>query len=180
MSDDLDLRQGADDTPEPKKSRLYRWTREAIISGSLILVLWLALGWVRAPSFDGPAPDFTLATLDGQTVTLSSLEGKTVVVNFWATWCGPCRVEIPTFSRFAENNPDIPVLGVAVDGTPEKLREAAKAFGITYPVLIADAATKKAYGISTLPTTVVVRPDGTVGSAHAGLMIGPHLWFVTR
>lgn len=180
MSDDLDLRQGADDTPESPRARWLRRLRDAAVSISLLLVVWIGLGWLRAPSLPDVAPAFALQDLEGRTVSLADLRGKTVVLNFWATWCGPCRYEIPTLSRFASNNPDIPVLGIAVDGTPALLRKAATELGVTYPVLIADAATKAAYGVHTLPTTIVVSPDGAVEAAHAGLMTAPHLWWITR
>ena len=89
-------------------------------------------------------------------------------------------MEIPAFSSFSDKNQDIAVLGIAVDGTPAELRQARKTLGITYPVLIADAATKADYGVETLPTTVIVKEDGTVGYAHAGLMLQPQLLWATR
>jgi thiol-disulfide isomerase/thioredoxin len=140
----------------------------------------VGFGWVRAPSLPTEAPAFTLADLHGQRVSLADFRGHTVVLNFWATWCGPCRMEIPTLSAFAAAHPDIPILGIAVDGTAAQLEKAAASFGITYPVLVADKATLSAYGIGTLPTSVIVGPDGKVRSAHTGLMLRPHLWWLTR
>ena len=102
------------------------------------------------------------------------------MLNFWATWCGPCRTEIPWFSKFATENPDIVVLGIATDGTEDELRAASAQLGITYPVLRADSATQRAYGVNTIPTTVVVEPDGSVGTVHVGLMTGIQLELATR
>lgn len=139
------------------------------------LVLMEVVGRLRAPDLPEFAPDFALTTLDGQRVVLSELRGKVVVLNFWATWCAPCRVEIPAFSRFAEAHPDVVVLGIATDGSEAELRIAGPALGIRYPIARADAATVTAYGISTLPTTVVVDADGRVHTAHSGIMLDPQL-----
>jgi thiol-disulfide isomerase/thioredoxin len=182
---DIELRvrdpdEPAEEPPTPLSRRLLRFGREIALVVVMGAVLWLGLGWLRAPDLPAAAPDFTLADLDGNTWRLSELRGRTVVLNFWATWCGPCRMEAPGLSSFAAANPDIPVLGIAVDGAPSALRKAARELGITYPVLPADEATRLAYGVSTLPTTVVVGPDGSVKAAHAGLMLESHLGLLTR
>ena len=164
-------------------SALARWGRTLAEWGLTLLAIgavWLGVGWLRAPDLPDQAPDFTLAALDGSTVTLSDLRGQTVVLNFWATWCGPCRVEIPAFSAFAQDHPEVPVLGIAVDGTPAELRQAAAKLGIDYPVLVADGAVQAAYQVETLPTTVVINPDGSVRTAHAGIMPGPQLRWAAR
>ena len=72
------------------------------------------------------------------------------------------------------------VLGIATDGTEDELRAASAQLGITYPVLRADSATKRAYGVNTIPTTVVVEPEGYFGTVHAGLMTGIQLELATR
>ena len=175
--DDTDAREGPPPTLGRRAMRMARdWGLTLLLGAGL----FHGVGQLRAPDLPDAAPDFTLQTLDGGAVQLSSLQGQTVVLNFWATWCGPCRVEIPQFASFAEANPDIPVLGIATDGTPGELRAAAKKLGITYPVLIADAATVKAYGVDTLPTTVIVGPDGTIEAAHAGILTRPQLSFMVR
>lgn len=168
------------DPPEPRRARWSRFARD--LGGSLVLVagLWLAIGWARAPDLPSVAPAFSLSDLDGRTVSLADLRGKTVVLNFWATWCGPCRMEAPTLTAFAKSHPDVPVLGIAVDGTAAALKQAAQSLGIEYPVLIADKATLAAYKVGTLPTTVIVAGDGTIRSAHTGLMLGPHLRWLAR
>ena len=160
--------------------RLATLAGQLALFGAIALLFQTGLGWWRAPSLPDQAPAFNLPDLDGTPVALSDFAGRTVVLNFWATWCPPCRVEIPSFRRFASNNPDVVVLGVAVDGEVEALRQAQKKLGINYPVIRADAATIAAYQVRSLPTTVVVRGDGTVRSAYAGMLFGPHLWWMTR
>ncbi len=180
---------GGDGTDEVLSEEVPRssWGRRIlgvlrdVVSALLIFALAsTVLGWLRAPDLPDQAPGFTLKDLDGQEVDLADFRGQTVVLNFWATWCAPCRAEIPAFSSFARNNPDIPVLGIAVDGPVGKLKVAKRDMGIDYPVLVGDAATVQAYGASTLPTTVVVGPDGEVAAVHVGLMLPPQLWWATR
>jgi peroxiredoxin len=179
-----DLPDDDDDTdegpPPTLARRAMRMARDWGLTLLLGAVIFHGVGQLRAPDLPDAAPDFALQTLEGQTVQLSSLRGQTVVLNFWATWCGPCRIEIPQFASFAEANPDIPVLGIATDGTPGELKAAAKKLGITYPVLVADAATVKAYGVDTLPTTVIVGPDGSIQGAHAGILTRPQLSLMVR
>jgi len=89
-------------------------------------------------------------------------------------------MEIPSFVSFAHDNPEIAVLGIAVDGSPAELKAAAAQLGIDYPVLIATPEIKEAYGVSTLPTTVIIDPSGEVSSAHTGVLFGPQLAWETR
>ncbi len=171
--DDEPTEDTADEPAEDTRPRWRRAGRTLLEWGgtlALIAVAWVGIGMLRAPDLPGQAPGFTLPDFSGQTV----------VLNFWATWCGPCRMEIPAFSDFATTHPEIPVLGIAVDGSAAELRRASESLGITYPVLIADGPTKASYGVETLPTTVIVGPDGAVRHAHAGLMLQPQLLWATR
>ena len=138
------------------------------------------LSYARTPDLPNQAPDWSLKNLEGDVVSLEDFRGKTVVLNFWATWCGPCKTEIPTFSQFAEENPDIPVLGIAVEGSAKSLKRAAKALGISYPVLIANREIKENYKVSSLPTTVVVDPQGQIKDVHVGIMFAPQLNWATH
>lgn len=164
----------------PKKSGWLRYVRDWGLSIAVAVGVYWGIGVMRAPDLPDEAPDFELMSLDGELVSLSDYRGQTVVVNFWATWCGPCMAEIPTFNDFAQENPDIPVLGIATDNSPAKVRVTAKKKDMQYPVLLADSDVQRAYGITTLPTTVVVGPDGQVRDVHVGVMMGPQLSFATR
>ena len=170
-------------TYDEETSEAGHWFRtlRVLVLGLLgAVVVYLAVGAWRAPDLPDLAPDFRLESLEGQSIALADLRGSAVVLNFWATWCGPCIAEIPTFSSFATGNPHIRVLGISTENKPAALRRAVETHGITYPVLIADQPTLTAYRVETLPTTVVVGPDGRVETAHVGTMLGPQLAWVTR
>lgn len=169
--------------PEPEEgtaevsvaARVFRGLLELVGLALLAILMLVVVGRLRAPDLPEQAPDFALADLSGQTVRLSELRGQPVVLNFWATWCGPCRIEIPAFSSYARAHPDVTVLGIATDGTAPELKAAARKLDIAYPVLVADRATVDRYGVDTLPTTVIVDAEGRIDSVHSGLMLGPHL-----
>ena len=144
------------------------------------IVLFQAVGWLRAPDLPSEAPGFTVVTPEGEALRLSDYRGHTVVLNFWATWCGPCRLEAPSFDSFAANNPDIVVLGLASDRNAALVRKTAASLGIRYPVALAGPETLKDYGVTTFPTTVIVDPEGHVRAAHTGILLRPQLWMLTQ
>jgi len=164
---------------EPSRPSLARraWRLAKEWGGSLLLALVVlhVVGQLRAPTLPEHAPDFTLPALDGPPVTLSELRGQPVVLNFWAPWCGPCRVEVPTFRQYAHAHPDVVVLGVATDGAEPELRKARIKLEMDYTVLVSDPNTTASYGITTLPTTVVVDSTGRVAGAHTGILTPPQL-----
>ena len=135
---------------------------------------WM-LSWWRTPSLPDSAPDWTLTSIEGDSVSLSDYEGQTVVLNFWATWCGPCRSEIPEFRQFVFDNPDIPVLGIAVDGSVSKLRQFAKQNRMNYPVLQGNNSVQQDYNVSSLPMTVIIGPDGQIEDVHIGVILASQL-----
>ena len=169
----------SDEPPESLARRIARPVRDWGTSLLLAALLVHLVGQLRAPSLPSQAPDFSLPLLDGGTVRLSELRGQSVVLNFWAPWCGPCRIEVPQFNRFADHHPDVAVLGLATDGTTASLRSARKKLEIAYPVVIADPATVTEYGVTTLPTTVFVDASGQVTSAHTGMLTLPQLALLT-
>ncbi len=120
------------------------------------------------------APDFSLKDSNGKTVKLSDYRGKVVLLNFWATWCGPCKVEIPWFMEFEQQYKDkgFAVLGVAMD---DEGWQAVKPYlterKVNYRVLMGDDSVTQLYGgVDSLPTTFVIDKDGRIASAHVGLV----------
>lgn len=175
--------RGDDEPPAPPPSRgakLAGWARDLGWTALLVAGTWVGAGWLRAPALQA-APPLDLPTLDGGRVRLSELRGRTVVVNFWATWCGPCRMEMPTLVSFAATHPEVPVVLVSVDGTADALRGFARAHDVPEALIArADAPTREAWGVGTLPTTVVIGPDGMLRGAHGGIVLAPQLWWWTR
>jgi len=120
------------------------------------------------------APDFALADLSGKTVHLSDFKGKVVIVDFWATWCGPCRVEIPDFVKLQSKYKDkgLEIVGLSLDADGEK---AVKPFvdqhEINYTMLLANDDTAKSYGgILGIPTTFVIDRQGRIVQKFVGVM----------
>jgi cytochrome c biogenesis protein CcmG/thiol:disulfide interchange protein DsbE len=125
--------------------------------------------FVRNPD---PAPDFKLAGLDGKPVALADSKGKVVLVNFWATWCGPCRAEIPDLVELQKKYKDrLQILGLAVDDEDlGAIKKFAARFGVNYPVALATNEIRLQYGgIPALPTSFVLDSEGRVVQKHEGL-----------
>ena len=95
---------------------MIRMLKDWGVAIALGVAVYLMIGWL-SPSMELPeeAPPISVKTLDGTAWSLEQHAGKTVVLNFWATWCGPCKKEIPDFSRFADDHPDVPVIGISLD-----------------------------------------------------------------
>lgn len=132
----------------------------------------------RAPSqdlskFEGkPAPNFVLKDLDGRYVKLNDFQGKVRIVNFWATWCAPCRQEIPEFIALQSeySSKGFTTIGISVDRGTEVVRSYADKNKINYPMLMADEIVQKSYGnISAIPTTFVLDKNGIVRYTYIGM-----------
>ena len=151
---------------------MKRMLKDWAVALSLGIVVFLGIQWLQPkPQIPEIAPDFTVRTLEGDAITLSELRGSPVVINFWATWCGPCRQEVPAFSAFAKAHPEIPVLGLSVDDGPiSRVKRIVKEWSIAYPVAVVGEALQAQYDISTLPTTVVIDENGKVTRVHVGVM----------
>lgn len=117
------------------------------------------------------APDFILNDLNGKPATLSSYRGKVVLLDFWATWCDPCRDEIPRFIALQDKYRDrgLRIVGVSMDDTPEPVREFQQQFKMNYPVVMGSARIGELYGgILGLPVAFLIGPDGRIYSKHFG------------
>ncbi len=118
-------------------------------------------------------PDFTVTTLDGKTLRLSDLRGQVVVVDYWATWCGPCRIAMPHLQKLHDTykSQGVTVLALSVDQKgPAVVKPFIQSNGFTFPVAMADEQAASAFGgFSSIPTTVIVRPDGRVHTTFTGV-----------
>ena len=121
----------------------------------------------------GVAPDFTLQSLEGKTVRLSDFRGKPVVLNFWATWCGPCKIEMPWFVDFQKQygTAGVQFLGVAMDDASTKdIAEFAQSMNVNYPILIGKESVGDAYGgVQFLPETFYIDRSGKIVDKAFGL-----------
>jgi len=152
---------------------MKRMLKDWGVAIGLAVAVYFLIGWLQ-PTMDLPeeAPPISVQTLDGKAWRLESYAGKTVVVNFWATWCGPCKKEIPDFSRFAEDHPEVEVIGISLDEklAPAQVQAKARALGVRYPVAMFTKAVQRDYDVRTLPTTVIIGPQGQVRLIRVGAM----------
>ena len=121
-----------------------------------------------------PAPAFRLLSLDGKKVSLADYKGKPVLVNFWATWCAPCKLEMPWFAEFQKQYGPQGFTILGIDQDPEagkdKIQQTAEHLGVNYPVLLPNDEVAPAYGgIDSLPTSFYVDRNGVVAEVTAGL-----------
>jgi len=124
------------------------------------------------------APDFTLFDINGVEYSLSKLKGKVVLINFWATWCGPCRMEIPEFNELYEKYKDagFEILGVSISDSPNQLIQFMKSFQVDYPVLHGSKfdiskITQMYGGISSVPTSFIIGKNGSIIRLYPGAII---------
>jgi peroxiredoxin len=141
----------------------------------LVAALLLLAGPVTAADPSGPAPDFTLTSRDGQAVSLSDLKGQVVMINFWATWCGPCRKEMPLLEQLYQRYERLgfTLLGVNVEEKGTDAESFLKETPVTFPILFDPANNvSKLYNVSAMPSTVIVDRAGNVRFLHHGYQDG--------
>lgn len=165
---DLDPMRLLDETPQPPATpRSLSLPTLILLVGviSVIIVVGIALARRGQPT-DGTAPDFTATTFDGQTLRLSDLRGQVVVLNFWASWCGPCRQEAPTLQALSAEYRDRGVVFLGIAYAEEDARSLAfiDEFSITY-LNAPDRGTvisETLYGITGVPETFIIDQNGMV------------------
>jgi peroxiredoxin len=190
---------------EDRKLRLLRRNRNAVstrsFDGSLIsvearmdmtvrrtlrkvfgltAVLLVALN-AQAVGVKDTAPDFTLKSLEGSNLRLEEYRGQVVLINFWASWCGPCRQEMPLLDRLHHRYEDtgFAVLGVNVEGEVEPAQEIVDKTNVTFPILIDESQkVSEMYNLQAMPSTVVVDRDGVVRYIHLGYKPGDEAKYV--
>lgn len=163
------------ETPQPEtppKRTIGRWTTVVTLLALLALFAWGMRTRAQTQVTDGPAPDFSLTSFDGETITLSELRGQVVIINFWASWCTTCREEAPYLEQTWRKYKDKGVVFIGVDyvdAEPNALDYIAE-FDITYPN-VPDLGEKvaEAYRMQGVPETFYINKAGEI----AGLYIGP-------
>src|SRR5579859_397042 len=155
----------------------------ALVVVAVVAALMLYFGFHMARRSDsnpgmsitksGIAPDFTLETLDGKSMTLSELRGKAVLLNFWATWCGPCKIETPWLVELQKQygSQGLQVIGVAMDDSgKDDIAKFAQEMGVNYPVLLGKEAVGEEYGgVPALPESFFIGRDGKIVDRIIGL-----------
>ncbi len=167
------------------ETTVHRWPRERYYLLMVVLLIgglaWIAASRPATPTDTSPpaprpgftAPDFELPTLDGDTIRLSALRGHPVVINFWATWCPPCRAEMPAIVQEYERYRDRGLIVLAVNQAEEPTKVAAfrDEFAMTFPILLdARMRVSEQYNIRFLPTTFFIAADGTITDVVTGGM----------
>ena len=130
-------------------------------------------GLIPSPREGFPAPDFTLDTLEGSQMTLSDLRGKVVIVNLWASWCPPCRAEMPAIEQiYQENNAqglEVLAINTTYQDSESTAADFAQEFGLTFPILLdRDGSVSKRYQLLALPTTYFIDRRGIIRAVVPG------------
>lgn len=152
---------------------MRNWLKVAVLVGmTLVVTQILVQKSTVAPALSGDAPGFSLPDLGGSRVDLAALKGKVVALNFWATWCTPCRAELPDLAevwRAHQSSGCFEILGVAEEsGGRDQLAAAARSFKIPYPVLIDNGSAASAYSVDAYPRTVLIDAQGKVQKVFRG------------
>lgn len=152
-----------------------RYTQSRYIRHTLASLLVLFAATVAAGVAQAPAPDFTLKSADGENLRLSELRGDVVMINFWASWCGPCRQEMPILSELHDKYKAMgfTVLGVNVEEDSSKAKKLLKEMPVSFPILFDnESVVSKQYDVVAMPSTVLVDRDGNMRFLHKGYKPG--------
>lgn len=147
----------------------------SIFSLLLVFSVFPVSSLAGAGEISGPAPDFTLKSNSGKNVKLSELRGDVVMINFWASWCGPCRQEMPLLDALYKQYKDygFTLLGVNVDEQQEAADKLLKHVSVTFPVLYdATSSVVELYDVDAMPSTILIDRDGNMRYLHRGYKPG--------
>ncbi|HTT09590.1 MAG TPA: TlpA disulfide reductase family protein [Burkholderiaceae bacterium] len=153
--------------------RVVRLRFARLLFGTALLAVAVAAPAALTPATK--APDFALRSLEGPNMRLQEQRGQVVMVNFWATWCGPCRIEMPHLARLYDKYraSGFQLLGINIDEDPHQAAALATKLGLRFPVLLdTEKKVSKLYDLSTMPSTVLIDRDGKVRYIHRGYRDG--------
>lgn len=140
-------------------------------TGTNFLASLVRGGNSSAPRLGFIAPDFELMDLTGKPVRLSELKGTPVMINFWATWCNPCRIEMPLIQSMAEQNPDLIVLAVNADEPVRVVQPFVEKMGLTFPILLdPESKVEVMYQVQGLPTSFFLDKNGVIRAVQIGVL----------
>ncbi len=140
-----------------------------------LLALFGTVAEAKLPVVGEAAPDFALKSTAGRNLRLKEMRGEVVLINFWATWCGPCRQELPQLNKLHEQyaKAGFTLLGINVDADAKSAAAMAARLGVTFPVLHdRDKRVSRLYGVDTMPATLIVDRSGKVRHVHRGYQPG--------
>lgn len=140
-----------------------------------LLCVFLLMPLSHAGTVSGPAPDFTLKSRSGENLKLSEYRGDVVMINFWASWCAPCRQEMPLLEELYKKYSDLgfTLLAVNVEEDSSKADDLLKEIPVTFPVLFDNTnKVSKLYNVVAMPSTVIVDRDGNMRYLHRGYLPG--------
>jgi peroxiredoxin len=154
--------------PDLERRRAPQWLASAVLA-------LMAQSTVAAITPGAPAPDFTLRPGSGPNLRLQEQRGQVVLINFWATWCGPCRQEMPQLNKLYDKYraAGFVMLGINIDDDARHATDVAAKLGLKFPVLLdTDKAVSRLYDLGAMPTTVLIDRDGQVRHIHPGYLAG--------
>ena len=152
---------------------MKQWLKQALRAAGLAVLFLMAGG--NAGTDTGPAPDFALKSHSGENLRLSEFQGEVVMINFWASWCGPCRQEMPLLDElYAQYQPlGFTILGVNVEEDSTKAKRLLEDMAVSFPVLFdTRSEVSRQYDVIAMPSTVLVDRDGNVRYLHQGYKPG--------
>ena len=154
---------------------------------SYLLLLYIAIGLVLpacsktdskphaelSAELNSTAPEFTLKDLSGRNISLSAYKGNVVLLEFWATWCSPCKESVPALVKLKKkyDQKGFIIIGVSMDAdsdASEKVRQFSASYSINYPVVLANEATLKTYNVKSIPTSILIGKDGKIVDIYKG------------
>ncbi|GAA0364299.1 thiol-disulfide oxidoreductase ResA [Bacillus horti] len=154
--------------------------KRTLIRFSVLLVIFIAVGGAfytglsnsnSSVGINDKAPDFTLESTEGEQLKLSDYKGKPVFINFWATWCGPCKDEMPYMEAAYQNQDDFEILAVNIAQSQLEATSFANRFGLSFPIVLdRNRQVTNLYGVSGLPASFFIDAEGTIVGHHVGAL----------